>query len=60
MRDEDDLLKPQLCDDRIEVTDLIGSGIRIPGGIRSPLPKKIKGNDSTRWREIRRQTIVEV
>jgi hypothetical protein len=61
VRDEDDLLKPQLGDHGIEVTDLTGRGVRIAGGfVRSPPPKKIKGNDSTRWREIRRQTVVEV
>jgi hypothetical protein len=32
VRDEDYLLKPQLGDDGIEVTDLTGSGIRIAGG----------------------------
>ncbi len=60
MRDEDCLLKPQLGDDGIQVTDLIGSGIRIARGfIRSTPPKKIKGNDPTRWREIRNQAVVE-
>jgi hypothetical protein len=61
VRDEDYLPKPQLGDDGIQVTGLTGSGIRITGGfIRSTPPKKIKGNDSTRWRQIRRQTVVEV
>jgi hypothetical protein len=36
MSDEDYLLKPHLGDDSIQVTDLIGRGIRISGGfIRS-------------------------
>jgi hypothetical protein len=43
MRDGDDLLKPQLGDDGIEVTDLIRGGIRIAGRlIRTPPPEKIK------------------
>ena len=61
MRGEDYLPKPQLGDDGIQVTDLIGSSLRIARGfIRSTPPKKIKGNDPTRWREIRNQTVVEV
>jgi hypothetical protein len=61
VRDEDDLLEPQLGDDGIQVTDLVGSGIRIAGWfIRTAPPEKIKGNDSTRRREVRSQTIVEV
>jgi hypothetical protein len=48
--DEDNLLKSQLGDDGIELTDLTGSGIRIAGGfVGSTPPKKIKGNDSTWW-----------
>jgi hypothetical protein len=47
VRDEDYLLKPQLADDGIQVTDLIGSGIRIAGGfVRSAPAKKIKNNDA--------------
>jgi hypothetical protein len=55
------MLQPQLSNDGIQFPDLVGSGIRIAGGfVRSTPPKKIKGNDSTRWREIRNQTVVEV
>jgi hypothetical protein len=61
VRDEDYMLQPQLSNDGIQFPDLVGSGIRIAGGfVRSTPPKKIKGNDSTRWREIRNQTVVEV
>src|SRR5512135_2415079 len=61
VRDEEDLLKPQLDDDGIQVTDLIGGGIRIAGWlIRTAPPKKIKENDSAWRREVRNQTIVEV
>jgi hypothetical protein len=61
VRDEDNFRKPQLNDHGIEVSDLIGSGIRIAEGfIRRAPAKKIKGNNSTRWREIRKQTVVEM
>jgi hypothetical protein len=61
VRYEDYLLNPQLGDDGIQVANLTGMGIRIAERfIRSTPPKKIKGNDSTRWREIRIQTVVEV
>jgi hypothetical protein len=61
VRDEDYMLQPQLSNDGIQFPDLVGSGIRIADGfVRSTPPKKIKGNDSTRWREIRNQTVVEV
>ena len=60
MRDEDDLLEPQLGDDGIEVADLIGCGVGVSGGfVRCSPPEKIEGDDSTRG-EIRNQTIVEV
>ena len=50
VRDEGDLPEPQLRDDGIQVTDLIGGGIRIAGRlIRTAPPKKIKENDSA-WR----------
>jgi hypothetical protein len=55
------LLKPQLVDNGIQVTDLIGGGIRIAGWlIRTAPPKKIKENDSAWRREVRNQTVVEV
>jgi len=61
VRAEDYMLKTQLAEDGIEVTNLIGSGIRIAAGfLRSTPPKKIKGNDSARWREMSKQTVVEV
>jgi hypothetical protein len=61
VRDEEDLLKPQLGDDGIQVADLISSGIRIAGWlIRIAPPKKIKENDSAWRREVRDQTVVEV
>jgi hypothetical protein len=57
VRDEGDLLKPQLGDDRIQVTDLIGGGIRV---IRTAPPEKIKCDDSARRRKVREQAVVEV
>jgi len=61
VRDEEDWLKPQLGDDSIQVTDLVGGGIRIARWlIRTAPPKKIKSNDSTWRREIGSQTIIEV
>ena len=43
VRHEEDLLKPQLGDDGIHVTDLIGGSIGIAGWlIRTAPPKKIK------------------
>jgi hypothetical protein len=61
MCDEEDVLKPQLGDDDIQVADLIGGGIRITGWlIRAAPPKKIKQNDSAWRREVGNQTVVEV
>jgi hypothetical protein len=61
VRDEEDWLKPQLGDDGIQVTDLIGGGIRIAGWhIRTAPPEKIKENESAWRREVRDQTVVEV
>src|SRR6516162_8827837 len=43
VRDQEDLLKPQLGDDGIEVADLIGGGVSIAGWlIRTAPPKKIE------------------
>src|SRR5262249_19845340 len=59
--DESDLPEPQLGDDGVQVTDLIGGGIRIAGRlIRTAPPKKIKYNDAAWRREVRNQTVVEV
>jgi hypothetical protein len=61
VRDEEDWLQPQLSDDGIQVTDLIGGGIRIAGWlIRTAPPEEIKENDPAWRREVRDQTIVEV
>src|SRR6516162_2214413 len=61
MRDKEHLLKLQLGDDGIQLTDLIGGGIRIAGWlIRIAPAKKIKQNDSAWRREVRNQTVVEV
>src|SRR5262245_28232992 len=61
VRDEEDLLEPQLGDDRIQVTDLIVGGVRIAGWlVRTAPPEKIEENDSAWRREVRYQTVVEV
>jgi hypothetical protein len=61
MRDQDDLRKLQPADHGIEVAGLIGCGVRIARGlVRSPPSEKIKKNDTTRRREMRSQTVVEV
>src|SRR6516164_11671923 len=61
MRDKEHLLKLQLGDDGIQLTDLIGGGIRIAGWlIRIAPAKKIKQNDSAWRREVRNETVVEV
>jgi hypothetical protein len=50
-----------LGDDGIQVTDLIGGGIRIARWlVRSAPPKKIKENDSAWRRDVRNQTVIEV
>ena len=41
VRDEEDLLKPQLSDDGIQVTDLIGGGIRIAGWLIRTAPPEV-------------------
>ena len=61
MRDEDDRPELQLCDDGVEVADLIVRGVRVAERfIRIAPPKKIKRHDPARRREVREQTIVEV
>src|SRR5262245_32211887 len=61
VRDEHDLFKPQLVNDRIYVADLIGGGIWITGRlIRTAPAKKIKQDDSAWRRKVRNQTVVEV
>jgi hypothetical protein len=61
VRDKEELLKPELGDDGIQVTDLIGGGIRIARWlIRTPPPKKIKENDPAWRREVGNETVVEV
>jgi hypothetical protein len=61
VRDEGDLPEPQLVDDGIQVTDLIGSGIRVASRlIRTAPPEKIKCDDSARRRDVREQSVVEV
>src|SRR5262249_4245638 len=60
-RDERDWPEPQLSDDGVPVTDLVGGGIRIAGRlIRTAPPEKVEGNDPARRREVRNQAVVEV
>ena len=61
VRDKDYLLKAQLGDDGIQVIDLTRRGVRkAKGFVRTTPPQKVEGNDPTRWREIRKQTVVEM
>ena len=61
VRDEDDRPELQLCDDGVEVADLIVRGVRVAGRfIRIAPPEKIKCHDPARRREVGEQTIVEV
>jgi hypothetical protein len=61
VRDKEDLFKPQLGDDGIQVADLIGGRVSVAGWFIGTAPtKKIKQNDSAWRRKVRNQTVVEV
>jgi hypothetical protein len=51
------MLPIYILEQRLSSTEEDGVAVRF---IRSPPPKKIKGDDATRWRQVRTQTVVEV
>jgi hypothetical protein len=58
VRDENDRPELQLCEDGVEVADLIVGGVRVGGRlIRTAPPEKIKRDNPARRREVGEETV---